>query len=281
MRTSTRAALIVGAAALFAGCGGLQPPIGGQGAMPQSRSHPASSSYTVLYRFDRFPNGAHPVAGLTEYNGTLYGTASQGGTKGCHGKQGCGTVFSVTTSGGEHLLYSFTPFQQGTFPHSGLIDVKGTLYGTTEKGGGGGGTVYSVGPSGTETVLHSFHGGKSDGDTPLGGLTVVKHSFYGTTEDGGNSGAGTVYSISAAGAFVLLHHFKGTPDGSYPNGGLINVHGTLYGTTPFGGSGACNYGCGTVYRGVPIAAPTRARVPYMSIACFRRLFEFGRSYVVA
>lgn len=38
MRTPARLALIVGAAALFAGCGGSQTPIGGPGAIPQSRA---------------------------------------------------------------------------------------------------------------------------------------------------------------------------------------------------------------------------------------------------
>ena len=62
------------AAAMLAGCGGSQPPIGAPGAMPQSR---ASSGYTTLYGFGkRSSDGQQPKAGLIELNGTLYGTTS-------------------------------------------------------------------------------------------------------------------------------------------------------------------------------------------------------------
>lgn len=252
MDSRGRSGLLAGvAAALLAGCAGAQSPIvSPPGAIAQSHRS-STSSYRVLYSFDRFPNGAHPLAGLTAYKGMLYGSTSEGGTKGCHGKPGCGAVFGITTSGAEHLLYSFATTQQGRFPESSLIDVNGTLYGTTEKGGGGAGTIYSVSPSGTETVVHSFRGGTTDGSSPIAGLTVVKGLFYGTTQYGGKKKSGTVYSVSTSGAVTLLHSFRGTPDGSFPTGGLIDVKGTLYGTTFFGGSGSCNYGCGTVYSITP------------------------------
>src|SRR6516165_3467489 len=53
----------------------------------------------------------------------------------------------------------------GAFPIAGLIrDAAGNLYGTTQNGGGSGacypgcGTVFKLGPTGAETVLHSFSG---------------------------------------------------------------------------------------------------------------------------
>jgi uncharacterized repeat protein (TIGR03803 family) len=64
---------------------------------------------------------------------------------------------------------------------SGLLDVNGTLYGTTFSGGtSNAGTVYSVSTSGVVKVLYSFKGG-SDGAHPIGGLIDVKGVLYGTT----------------------------------------------------------------------------------------------------
>ncbi len=83
-----------------------------------------------------------------------------------------------------------------------LINVNGTLYGTTGGGGkhGGNGTVFSVDlNTGTESVVHSFANG-ADGAFPQAGLIDVKGKFYGTTSLGGNGcsdyGCGTVYMIN-------------------------------------------------------------------------------------
>jgi uncharacterized repeat protein (TIGR03803 family) len=250
---------------MLAGCGGSQPPLGapatGLQPWPANGVHrrQGSSSYQVLYRFDQFPNGAYPVAGLINLNGTLYGTTVFGGME-CHRGRpfGCGTVFSITTSGVENLVYTFDPWRQGGYPYSGLTDVNGTFYGTTRSGGKtcngnphGCGTVYSVTTSGSEKVLHSFQGG-SDGANPEAPLLDANGTFYGTTAFGGlkRADGGTVYSISASGAHTVLYRFKGSPngDGANPGGGLIDVNGTLYGTTVNGGNAsACSSGCGTVY----------------------------------
>jgi uncharacterized repeat protein (TIGR03803 family) len=258
MRIFVRFAIGIGAVAVFVGCGGSSPPIGTPATGTRAShadgiAHSAtSSSYQVLYRFDRYPNGAYPVAGLIDVKGTLYGTTENGG-KACHVRSfGCGVVFSITTGGVEHLVYSFDPWQAGAYPQAGLIDVKGTLYGTAYRGGVGVGTVYSISKSGAETVLHSFQTG-SDGGYPAAPLLNVDGTFYGTTAGGGvhrhRFYRGTVYSISTSGVHTVLYKFKAAPDGNNPTGGLIDVHGTLYGTTPYGGSStACNgYGCGTVY----------------------------------
>ena len=77
--------------------------------------------------------------------GTLYGTTRDGGGSSC-GSNGCGTVFSVTTGGKEQVLYAFTSFD-GAWPVAGLINVDGTLYGTTLGGGEiGNGTVFALTP---------------------------------------------------------------------------------------------------------------------------------------
>lgn len=251
--------------ALLGGCGALRQAQGGTlaqgdagppGAMPASRAHRALS-YNVLYRFDRYPNGETPKAGLINIGSTLYGTASEGGVKGCHQGGGCGTVFSVSTKGVEHLIYSFST-RTGVYPMSRLADVKGTLYGTTFQGGPyAKGVVYSVTASGVEALVHGFLG-RLDGGLPTAPLTNVKGTLYGTTDWGGKKRnepmaepvcCGTVYGINESGAHTVLHRFKGGKDGRFPNSGLINVKGTLYGTTGAGGGTGCSYGigCGTFY----------------------------------
>ncbi len=79
------------------------------------------------------------------------------------------------------VLYSFGGDPDGADPYANLINVKGTLYGTTLDGGSyGRGTAFAITPSGAETVLHSF-GASGDGTTPFASLTEVNGTFYGTT----------------------------------------------------------------------------------------------------
>jgi|SRR5580700_99125 uncharacterized repeat protein (TIGR03803 family) len=235
------------AAALVTGCGGLQP-IGAPSAVQQSGIRPGSSSYKVLYGFDEYPNGEEPLGGLLDEGGTLYGAASNGGLKKCFERRsgGCGTVFSITPKGAEKLLYTFT-VATGALPQSRLIDVQGTLYGTTNRGGPTRlGTVYSISATGSEAVLYSFKG-TTDGAYPSAGVISVNHTLYGTNTYGGGDDhdGGTVYSLSLSGVHTVLHSFRATSDGHDPVGGLIDVNGTLYGTTVSDGrSGAC---CGIAY----------------------------------
>lgn len=152
-------------------------------------------------------------------------------------------------------LYRFAgPPDDGSYPSAGLINVKGTLYGTTSQGGtSGDGTVFRISTGGAEQVLYSFKG-SLDGAAPVAGLIDVKGTLYGTTGGGGASGNGTVFRISTAGAEKVLYSFANLPDGAYPAAALIDVKGKLYGTTAAGGSSYCGVtppsgdGCGIVFR---------------------------------
>ncbi|MGC2405895.1 MAG: choice-of-anchor tandem repeat GloVer-containing protein, partial [Candidatus Cybelea sp.] len=130
----------------------------------------AAGSLRNLARRDA-DGGKYPQAPLIDVGGILYGTTNNGGAfrgrKTCHG--GCGTVFSITTSGVVKVLHSFGNSQDGQYPaEAGLVDVGGTLYGTTSAGGAlGGGTVFSITTDGVENVLHSF-GAQGDGVEPIG-----------------------------------------------------------------------------------------------------------------
>jgi uncharacterized repeat protein (TIGR03803 family) len=96
----------------------------------------------------------------------------------------------------ETVLHSFGENRDGKNPYAGLINVNGTLYGTTLSGGAKKyGSVFAVTMSAAEKVLHRFRGG-SDGRKPHAGLTNVEGKLYGTTFEGGASNVGVVFSIS-------------------------------------------------------------------------------------
>ena len=208
-----------------------------------------SGKETVLLSFGGQDGGSYPIAGLTNLNGTLYGTTQGFWSSGCLGY--CqGTVYKTTTSGKESLLYTFPPYSKysqpdSPYPNADLTNVHGTLYSTAGNGSAyGGGEVYKITTSGKETQLYSFGATPTDGDYPYGGLINVNGTLYGTTEYGGEYGAGTIFKITPSGAYSQLYSFGRTPtDGKYPTGGLINVNGTLYGTTQKGGSN----GSGTIF----------------------------------
>jgi hypothetical protein len=80
---------ISAAAAMLAGCGGSQPPIGAPGTMPQSALNAARllldhNRYKILYGFKGVRNGRSPTASLVIVNGTLYGTTEFGGSGSCN-----------------------------------------------------------------------------------------------------------------------------------------------------------------------------------------------------
>jgi uncharacterized repeat protein (TIGR03803 family) len=161
-----------------------------------------------------------------------------------------GTIFAVSTSGLENVIYTFAGGTDGSLPGAALLDVNGILYGTTFQGGQygayGSGTVFSVPISGTGSVLHSFGGpGPTfpDGIRPDSGLTDVKGILYGTTASGGAHNDGMVFAITKSGKETVIHSFSGAPDGMRPDAGLANVNGVLYGTTASGGK----YNDGTVF----------------------------------
>lgn len=211
-------------------------------------------SEEVIYSFGGGA-GEFPRAALIDVGGTLYGTAVNGGAGGGHG-----TVFSITPGGTVNVLHAFTGGRDGRHPEASVIDVGGTLYGTTEYGGGGKcrgsesscGTVYSVTLDGAEKVLHRFGRG-TDGGHPVAPLIKVKHLLYGTTEDGGAYGAGTVFTITPGGTEKVLYSFGSVPnDAADPHDGLVEFNGTLYGTTFRGGLYSCDSSsCGTVFSITP------------------------------
>ncbi|MBV8374941.1 MAG: hypothetical protein JO302_05475 [Candidatus Eremiobacteraeota bacterium] len=201
----------------------------------------ATPSFQTLYNFN-FRDGSTPWASLIDVGGTLYGTTSRGGL--CGPEFPAGTLFSLTTTGAETVLHNFGCHSDGSVPIANVIDVKGTLYGTTSGGGKyGGGTVFSISRNDTKNyrVLYNFGVTPSDGSNPVASLIDTGGTLYGTTPNGGTYGQGTVFSISTTGTdYRMLHSFGKSTDGSQPDASLIAVRvGTsylLYGTTYDGGA---------------------------------------------
>ncbi|HEY3639180.1 MAG TPA: choice-of-anchor tandem repeat GloVer-containing protein [Rhizomicrobium sp.] len=190
--------------------------------------------------------GRDPQARLTYAGGILYGTTSSGGS------DNVGTLFSIDIrkSNRMRVIHTFgSKGGDGAEPYAGVIDVNGTLYGTTEWGGTYGyGTVYAIdAKAGTETILHSFNDNRQDGFNPTADLLELNGVLYGTTPYGGLNSAGTVYSIDlATGIETIIYSFcvtDGCADGETPYSGLTNIKGRLYGTTYSGGA----RDAGTVY----------------------------------
>jgi len=250
-----------------------------------------ATNYEVVYRFKGGSDGFAPVAGPTRVGNVLYGTTSVGGGSGCF-SAGCGTVFKVTPSGSETVLYRFTGGSDGQYPIGRLLSAANALYGTTAYGGAfDDGTVFRITADGVEEVIHSFRydvdgGGPTSsleyyngvlyGDTsssafrmtlrgvvqniatlkgsgdlnyPAGNMLDILGVLYGTTGTGGNDclfldtgTCGTVFTLPPSGSATVLHSFSGI-DGAFPSGNIAHIGTTIYGTSQWGGK----HNLGAVY----------------------------------
>jgi uncharacterized repeat protein (TIGR03803 family) len=197
---------------------------------------------TVLHRFMVSEATSPRAAVIFGTHGELYGTLANDGAS------GAGGVFRLdppATKGGtwrETTLYTFTGGADGLGPLCRLVLYKGSLYGTTVKGGASGvGVIFQLTPPAshegawTETVLHSFTC-ESDGCIGWAGLITDRNgTFYGTTQFGGlPSGGGTVFQLNLQGGIwteSVLYSFIYVGNHFSAAGLLLGNNGTLYGTT--------------------------------------------------
>ena len=175
------------------------------------------------------------------------------------------------------VLHTFTGSpDDGALPFvAPLLDVHGTLYGTTSLGGpyGGGpfggvygsGTAFRLDRNGKETVLYSFTGG-ADGSVPASNLVPDDEgNLYSIAQAGGVpcavatnlygvNGCGVVFKLDRNGNETVLYSFSGGTDGGIPESVTMGVDGNLYGVTGFGGDMSCSggfwegYGCGVLFK---------------------------------
>lgn len=212
---------------------------------------------TTIYTFKGGSDGAYPTAGVTfGPDGALYGTTSAGGGS-VNCREGCGTVFRLTTDGKETILHAFNG-RDGAVPLGAVIfDSRGNLFGTTSQGGGKSraeGTIYRIGRGGQETLLHVFHNDGRDGVWPSTRLSMdSRNNLYGTTSEGGKYASGTVFKVASDGVETILYAFRDLSDGGFPQSDLlIDAKRNLYGTTEFGG----DIDFGTVFKVTPAGVET-------------------------
>ncbi|HYL26535.1 MAG TPA: choice-of-anchor tandem repeat GloVer-containing protein [Candidatus Nitrosotalea sp.] len=108
------------------------------------RADPSTGAERVIHSFiccATRSDGIFPFARLTERGGELYGTTRSGGTL------NAGTVFIITPSGAESVLYDFAGKPDGAHPQARVLSLSGALYGTTAGGGSRGeGSIFSFTP---------------------------------------------------------------------------------------------------------------------------------------
>jgi uncharacterized repeat protein (TIGR03803 family) len=211
-----------------------------------SAAHAQSQAWglTNLYIFQGAisgPDGGNPMTGVILGNdGNYYGTTWYGGTGG-------GTVFKITPTGTESIVYAFSGSQDGQLPAKLIQGTDGNFYGTAYWGGGttSYGIIYKVTPSGEETILQSLSNTNGGPANPGAGLTLgADGNFYGTSTGGGASGQGTIFQMTPSGVLTVIYSFNGTA-GANPAAELIQVKsGEFFGTTRQGGDG----GYGTVFK---------------------------------
>ncbi|MBV8976700.1 MAG: hypothetical protein JO261_02135 [Alphaproteobacteria bacterium] len=184
----------------------------------------------TLYAFSGGSDGGAPLSLVQDSQGNLFGTTAAGGAN------GHGTVFKLTPSGTETVIYSFPAGRGGPIGNIAM-DSHGNILGVTYDGGDHGyGSVFLVAQDGFERDIIDFDG-SSDSGSPRGGVIVDSHdNIYGTTTVGSED-MGTLFEISPGpNGFKQLHVFQGGDGGASPEGALVrDGSGNLYGTTHLGG----------------------------------------------
>jgi uncharacterized repeat protein (TIGR03803 family) len=210
--------------------------------------------FTTLHTFCTYPcdDGVNPKGIVQAADGNLYGVTSGGG------EFGGGTIYRITTTGEFKVVHNFCSLADcadGQAPESSpILGSDGNLYGTTYFGNGedNSGTVYSLTPSGTFGVVHtfSFHNtfdhSYNEGEDPIAVVQDAHGNLFGTTYEGGTFGQGNIFEITSTHQYRVLHNFTYGPESSvygvtyandgnlYGTAGGINAQGSMFEITPAG-----------------------------------------------
>jgi uncharacterized repeat protein (TIGR03803 family) len=140
-----------------------------------------------------------------------------------------------------------------------VVDVAGSLYGTSGGGSGNHGAVFEISSTSggwAENVIYSIEGGMN-GEEPIAPVAFDNEgNLFGSTYYGGLYtvcflGCGTVFELmpSASGGWAEQNLLVfSNQNGAHPWGGLgLDAKGNLYGTTISGGSS----GYGVIFEMTP------------------------------
>jgi len=218
-----------------------------------------TGTVTILHNFDDGSvtnDGLFPLSNLIlGADGSLYSSTLSGGSA------NKGTLFKVSTYTILHEFGDGSVTNDGQASYGNLIKGSdGNFYGTTEGGGSANdGVAYKITPSGTVTILHSFHDGSvtNDGNEPNSLILGADGNFYATTYKGGSANYGTFFKMTPSGSVTILHNFHDgsvASDGAYPDTGLLqSTDGNFYGATYTGGSTGAY---GTAFKITPTGTET-------------------------
>jgi uncharacterized repeat protein (TIGR03803 family) len=214
-----------------------------------------AQTFQVLHAFAPPPTDASPGGPimLNPQGDIFFDSGIGGGTTDC-GTSGCGAVFELSKGYGrwrETTLFSFGAVNGSSVYPSGALsmDLSGNIYGTQGDGGDplcNCGAVYQLthyAAGWSETLLHNFLGGTSDGMHPYGLVRDSAGNFYGSTVGGGINNNGTIFEMTpnsdGTWNYSVIHYFaygSNNFDGSIPAGPLtIDALGDIHGTTISGG----------------------------------------------
>ena len=195
----------------------------------------AAGTEKVLYYFGPAPDGMWPGGGLVRYGGNYYGVTLGGGASTCN-NGGCGTVFKITPSGKETVLYNFTGGSDGQNPDVIVGTYKGNLYGLSRTQDNAGAAIFEINAAGDFSI--AYNGSYVSG---IGFIIMGTDGSLYASSSGGNDSSGQILKLTPTGGgngtVTVLHQFDNT-DGSIlnPFQDLVLHGGVLYGTTNYGGS---------------------------------------------
>ena len=158
-----------------------------------------AATYTIDHVFTGNPDGENPRHdAMTPFNGQLFGTTLQGGTK------NTGVIFSISQTGSSYAVLTSLHKSAGDESHSCFVVVNNRgnnlLYGMTESGGANdGGVIFSFDPS-TSNYQPVYSFDKPTGHEPHGRLTLDPNgtTLYGMTRKGGSPSPSLTVSCSAS-----------------------------------------------------------------------------------
>ena len=234
---------------------------------------------TDLYDFTGGADGFGPNIPIAGPDGSIYGTAQNGGNLNCAAGSGlgCGTVFRLSPSGQNwafSTLYEFQGHEDGYGYSTLTLDSQGRLYAPTV-GGSPWGAIFRLTPRASDQqrwqfdLLYKFTG-ERDGGNPVSPLFVNNSSgsIFGASNQGGLHGQGCDQQFGCGAIFQLLppahpdgawtsnvlYEFQGANDGGNPSSVVMNSSGIIYGTTTSGGdfNSHCTLGCGVVFELFPV-----------------------------
>jgi uncharacterized repeat protein (TIGR03803 family) len=240
----------------------------------------SNGNETVLYSFGgSADDGQIPESVMQGQDGNFYGVTQSGGVNGqnrctssieltantytCRA-YGNGTLFKITQSGAESVVYSFGAYAGDAISPTTIMQTSdGNFYGISGGGANGSltclanqlcsngdGSVYKFTSGGTESVLYSFGSFSNDGTQPMSLIQGSDGNFYGLTLQGGanvsvqlfQAGGGTLFKITSTGTETVIYSFGSSPtDGYQPVSILQAGDGNFYGTTISGGGAFSNF----------------------------------------